>query len=203
VESRGRLALTALLLAVSGCASTKVESTWSNPSFPARKIKSFAVFASTGYPTGRIEFEQQLTDALRRHGLDAVPGYQFVAYDEYPGKEEILRRVQAKGIQGALISKTIQSFTQEDINPVVVGGAVSSGWDAAGFYEYWSAPLTFAEYTTEENKFVAETVLWALPDDKAMWAMRTATRRTDPGAFAEDIAATVAADLRRAGILPE
>ncbi|HEY3587754.1 MAG TPA: hypothetical protein VGK85_11405, partial [Myxococcaceae bacterium] len=93
---RERLALGALLLAVTGCASTKVESTWSNPNLPTRKIKSFAVFASTGYPTGRIEFEQQLTDALRRHGLDAIPGYQFVAYDEYPGKEEILRRVQAK-----------------------------------------------------------------------------------------------------------
>jgi hypothetical protein len=199
-----RLLLAApVLWVVLSCASTKVESTWTNPSFPARKIRSFAVFASTGYPTGRIEFEQQLTDALRRRGLDAIPGYKFVAYDEYPGRDEILRRVQAKGVQGALISKTIQSFTQEQINPVVVGGAVSSGWDAAGFYEYWSAPLTFAERTTEENKFVGETVLWALPDDKAMWAMRTTTRRTDPGAFADDIAATVAADLRRAGILPE
>ena len=197
-----RPVLVALLLLV-GCASTKVVSTWTNPAFPARKIKSFAVFASTGYPTGRIEFEQQLTDALRRRGLDAIAGYNFVAYDEYPGRDEILRRVQAKGIQGALISKTIQSFSQDQINPVVVGGAVSSGWDAAGFYEYWSAPLTFAEYTTEENKFVGETVLWALPDDKAMWAMRTTTRRTDPGAFADDIAATVAADLRRAGILPD
>jgi len=191
------------LLVIVGCASTKVLSTWSNPALPARKIQSFAVFASTGYPTGRIEFEQQLTDALQRRGLDATPGYNFVAYDEYPGRDEILRRVQAKGIQGALISKTIQSFTQEQINPVVVGGAVSSGWDVGGFYEYWSAPLTFAEYTTEENKFVGETVLWSLPDDKAMWAMRTATRRTDPGAFADDIAATVAADLRKAGILPE
>ena len=161
------------------------------------------MFASTGYPTGRIEFEQALTDALRKRGLDAIPGYQFVSYDEYPGKTEILRRVQAKGVQGALISKTVQRFTTEQVNPVVVGGAVSSGWDAAGFYEYWSAPLTFAEYTTEENKFIGETVLWALPDDKAMWAMRTSTRRTDPGAFADDIAATVAADLRKAGIVPE
>jgi hypothetical protein len=195
--------LVGLVMLVTGCTSTKVESTWSNPSFPARKIRSFAVFASTGYPTGRIEFEQALTDALRKRGLDAIPGYQFVAYDEYPGKEEMLRRVQAKGVQGALISKTIQRFSSDQVNPVVVGGAVSSGWDAAGFYEYWSAPLTFAEYTTEENKFIGETVLWALPDDKAMWAMRTSTRRTDPGAFADDIAATVAADLRKAGILPE
>jgi hypothetical protein len=198
-----RPALAALVLVLVSCASTKVQSTWTNPTFPARKIKSFAVFASTGYPSGRIEFEQALTDGLRKRGLDAIPGYQFVSYDEQLGKQELLARVQAKGVQGALISKTIQSFTKEQVNPVVVGGAVSSGWDAGGFYEYWSAPLTFAEYTTEESKFVGETVLWALPDDKAMWAMRTSTRRTDPGAFADDIAATVASDLRKAGIIPE
>ena len=115
-----RRSVLAALLVLVGCASTKVESTWTNPNLPARKIQSFAVFASTGYPSGRIEFEQQLTDALRRRGLDAIPGYQFVEYDEYPAKQEILRRVQAKGVQGALISKTIQSFTQEDINPCLL-----------------------------------------------------------------------------------
>jgi hypothetical protein len=198
-----RLVLAGVVVLGISCASTKVLTTWTNPSLASRKIKSFAVFGRADYPTGRIEFEQALTDGLRKRGLDAIPGYQFVAYDEYPGKEEIARRVQAKGVQGVLISKTIRSVTKEEVNPVVVGGAVSSGWDAAGFYEYWSAPLTFAEYTTEENKFIGETVLWALPDDKAMWAMRTSTRRTDPGAFADDIAATVAADLRKAGIVPE
>src|SRR5215475_11756264 len=95
----------ATLLLVLGCASTKVESTWTNPAFPARKIRSFAVFASTGYPTGRIEFEQALTDGLRKRGLDAVPGYNFVQYDEWPSKQEILARAHAKGLQAALISK--------------------------------------------------------------------------------------------------
>ena len=198
-----RLLLGVLVALVTSCASTQVKSTWTNPALASRRIKSFAVFASTGYPTGRIEFEQALTDGLRKRGLDAIPGYQFVAYDEQLSKQEVLARVQAKGVQGALISKTIQRFTSDQVNPVVVGGAVSSGWDAMGFYDYWSAPLTFAEYTTEEDKFVGETVLWALPDDKAMWAMRTTTRRTDPGVFADDIAATVAADLRKAGIVPE
>ena len=112
-----RFLLAGLLVLSTGCASTKVETTWTNPSFPARRIRSFAVFASTGYPTGRIEFEQQLTDALRKRGLDAIPGYQFVAYDEYPGKAEILRRVQAKGIQGALISKTIRASARSRSTP--------------------------------------------------------------------------------------
>ena len=129
-----RLLLVALVMLVTSCASTKVESTWSNPA--SRRGRSGASRSSRRPDTrqAEIEFEQPLTDALRKRGLDAIPGYQFVAYDEYPGGEEILRRVQAKGVQGALISKTIQASPRSQVNPVVVGGAVSSGWDAAGFY---------------------------------------------------------------------
>lgn len=184
------------------CVSTRVESTWTNPTFAARRIQSFAVFGYTGSPSGRIGFEETLTKALKARGLDAIPGYNFVTYDEWPSREEILRRLAAKGIQSALISKVASRSTTETINPVAVGGAVSGGWDAYGFYDYWAAPVSFAEYTTEDTRTAVETVLYALPDDKPMWAARSVTRHTDPVAFADDIAATVASDLKKAGIVP-
>ena len=196
-----RLSLAAFFL-LAGCVSTRVESTWTNPTFPARRIQSFAVFGYTGSPSGRIAFEETLTQALRKKGLDAIPGYNFVTYDEWPSREEILRRLAAKNIQAALFSKVARRNTTETINPVVVGGAVSSGWDAYGFYDYWVAPVSVAEYTTEDTQSVVETVLYALPDDKPRWAARSVTRRTDPVAFADDIAATVASDLKKAGIVP-
>jgi len=201
VSRVARLQLAAVLLLAS-CVSTRVESTWTNPAFPARKIQSFAVFGYTGSPSGRIAFEETLTNALKRQGLDAIPGYNFVTYDEWPSREEILRRLAAQGVQAALISKVARRSTTEIVNPVVVGGAVSSGWDALGFYDYWVAPVSVAEYTTEDTQSVVETVLYALPDDKAMWAARSVTRRTDPVAFADDIAATVGSDLKKAGIVP-
>ena len=40
-----------------------------------------------------IDNSPDMVGAARKRGLDAIPGYQFVAYDEYPGKAEILRRV--------------------------------------------------------------------------------------------------------------
>ena len=160
------------------------------------------MFGYTGSPSGRIGFEEALTKGLKQRGLDAIPGYDFVTYDEWPDRDEILRRLAAQGVQAALISEVARRTTTETINPVVVGGAVSSGWDAYGFYDYWVAPVAVAEYTTEDTQSVVETVLYALPDDKAMWAARSVTRRTDPIAFADDIAGTVASDLKKAGIVP-
>jgi hypothetical protein len=196
-----RLPLAAALLLVS-CVSTRVESTWTNPAFPGKRIQSFAVFGYTGSPSGRIAFEEALTKGLKQRGLDAIPGYNFVTYDEWPSRDEIVRRLAAKGVQALLMSKVASRSVTETINPVVVGGAVSSGWDSLGFYDYWVAPVSVAEYTTEDTQSVVETVLYALPDDKAMWAARSVTRRTDPVAFADDIAATVASDLKKAGIVP-
>jgi hypothetical protein len=196
-----RLPLAAAILLVS-CVSTRVESTWTNPAFPGRRIQSFAVFGYTGSPSGRIAFEEALTKGLKQRGLDAIPGYNFVTYDEWPSRDEIVRRLAAKGVQALLMSKVASRSVTETINPVVVGGAVSRGWDSLGFYDYWVAPVSVAEYTTEDTRSVVETVLYALPDDKAMWAARSVTRRTDPVAFADDIAATVASDLKKAGIVP-
>jgi len=48
-----------------------------------------------------------------------------------------------------------------------------------------------------------ETVLYALDDNKPMWAARSVTRRTSPSAFAKDIGGTVADELKKAGLVAQ
>ena len=170
-----------------------------------KKLWQIAYEAGSGFFTNRLSTAAAAMAFYTMFALGPILIFVIAVAEPFVGK--LMAQQALFDAMGTIVDqkhlKTIQRFATDQVNPVVVGGAVSSGWDAMGFYEYWSAPLTFAEYTTEEDKFVGETVLWALPDDKAMWAMRTTTRRTDPGAFADDIAAAVAADLRRAGIVPE
>jgi hypothetical protein len=192
----------ALVLVLAGCAQTKVESTWKNPALPDRKIKVFAVFGVTGSPSGRIQFEEALTKGLTDRGLDAKPGYDFVLYDERPSKEEVISRLKAKNIEGVLVSKIARRTTKTESTPVYVGGGYGTYY-GGGFYDYWYAPMAMSSYTTETNEFIVETVLYALTDDVPMWATRTNTRRTDAGAFANDIGGSVAAGLKTAGIVPQ
>ena len=196
-----RLSLAVFFL-LAGCVSTRVESTWTNPTFPARRIQSFAVFGYTGSPSGRIAFEETLTQALRKKGLDAIPGYNFVTYDEWPSREEILRRLAAKNIEGVLVSKVARRTTKLESTPVFVGGSYGAIY-GAGFYDYWVAPMAVATYTTEENEFVVETVLYTLDDNKPMWAARSVTSRTSPSAFARDIGGAVADGLKQAGLVAQ
>jgi hypothetical protein len=184
--------LTTLLL---GCAATKIENTWKSSQPPPQPIQKFAVFAVTGSPSGRIAYEETLTTRLKEAGLPAIPGYDLVTYDEHPSKEEVMRRLEEKGIDGALVSRVDRKTTKTESTPVWVGGGY-----APGFYDYYYTPVAVGTYTTEANEFIVETVLYSLRDNRPYWAARSNTSRTAPTKFANDIAKPVADSLKESGL---
>src|SRR6516164_8080157 len=109
-------ALTTCLLA--GCASTKIERTWKASEAPARKIQKFVVFAVAGSPSGRIAYEDTLTQRLKEAGLPAVPGYDLVNWDEHPDRDEVVRRIKEKQIDGALVSRIDRTDVKTESTPV-------------------------------------------------------------------------------------
>jgi hypothetical protein len=187
-------AMAALLLA--GCASTKIESTWKSPELASKRIQRFAVFGVSGSPSGRISFEDNLTKRLQERGLPAVPGYDIVAFDERPAKEEVLQRLKGKEIDAALVTRVDRRTTKTETTPVLVGGGA---YYSSGFYDYWYAPVAVGSYTTESNEFIVESVLYDLSDNKPLWMARSNTSRTNPGQFAQDIARPVADALKSSG----
>ncbi len=178
-----------------GCASTKVENIWKANEPPPKPIQKFAVFAVTGSPSGRIAYEDTLTARLKDAGLPAVPGYDLVTFDEHPSKEEVLRRLAEKQIDGALVSRIDRRTTKTESTPVWVGGGY-----APGFYDYWYTPVAVGTYTTESNEFVVETVLYDLRDNRPYWMARSNTSRTNPTKFAQDISGQVAESLKQSGL---
>jgi len=191
---RASLASLASCLLV-GCAATKIENTWTATQPPAQPIQKFAVFAVTGSPSGRIAYEETLTTRLKDAGLPAVPGYDLVTYDEHPSKEEVMRRLEDKQIDGALVSRVDRRTTTTQSTPVWVGGGY-----AVGFYDYYYTPVAMGTYTTESNEFVVETVLYDLRDNRPYWMARSNTSRTAPTKFANDIAKPVADSLKASGL---
>ena len=188
-------ALTTCLLA--GCASTKIETLWKAPEAPARKIQKFVVFGVTGSPSGRIAYEETLTQRLQEAGLPAVPGYDLVTWDEHPSRDEVLRRIKEKQIDGALVSRIDRADVKTEYTPVFVGG----GGTAVGFYDYWYAPAAVATYTTEESNYIVETILFDVDDGRPYWMARSNTSRTSPTKFAKDIARPVAQSLKESGLI--
>lgn len=184
-----------IALTLAGCARTKIESTWKSPEIASQRIQRFAVFGVTGSPSGRIAFEEALTQRLQQRGLPAIPGYDIVAFDERPEKEEVIQRLKAKDIDGVLVSRVDRRTTKTETSPVFVGGGVYS----TGFYDYWYAPMAVGSYTTESNEFIVESILYNLADSKPLWMARSNTSSTSPGQFGKDIGGPVADSLKSSG----
>ena len=157
---RASLASLASCLLV-GCAPTKIENTWTATQPPAQPIQKFAVFAVTGSPSGRIAYEDTLTQQLKEAGLPAVPGYDLVTYDEHPSKEEVMRRLGGQADRRRAGEPGRPETTKTESTPVWVGGG-----SAMGFYDYYYTPVAMGTYTTESNEFIIETVLYNLRDNQ-------------------------------------
>jgi len=188
-------ALTTCLLA--GCASTKIETVWKAPDAPPRKIQKFVVLGVAGSPSGRIAYEQTLTQHLKEAGLPAVPGYDLVAWDEHPDRDEVVRRIKEKQIDGALVSRIVRADVKTEYTPVFVGGGVV----AVGFYDYWYAPAAVATISTENTEYAVESVLFDIDNARPYWMARSNTSRTSPTKFANDIGGPVAQSLKESGLI--
>ena len=174
-------ALTTCLLA--GCASTKIETVWKAPDAPPRKIQKFVVLGVAGSPSGRIAYSQTLTQHLKEAGLPAVPGNDLVAWDEHPDRDEVVRRIKEKQIDGALVRRIVRADVKTEYTPVFVGGGVV----AVGFYDYWYAPAAVATISTEDTEYAVESVLFDIDNARPYWMARSNTSRTSPTKFANDI----------------
>jgi len=188
-------ALTTCLLA--GCASTKIETVWKAPDAPPRKIQKFVVLGVAGSPSGRIAYSQTLTQHLKEAGLPAVPGYDLVAWDEHPDRDEVVRRIKEKQIDGALVRRIVRADVKTEYTPVFVGGGVV----AVGFYDYWYAPAAVATISTEDTEYAVESVLFDIDNARPYWMARSNTSRTSPTKFANDIGGPVAEALKKSGLI--
>ena len=87
-----RLALVALAWLVAGCASTTLQSTWRDPGYQGGAFKRIFVLGfSARDVTARRVLEDVVVAKLVAGGVEAVPGWQFLANDG-PADESALRR---------------------------------------------------------------------------------------------------------------
>jgi hypothetical protein len=188
--------LLVLTLCLTGCATT-LDSVWRSPDLRAHKIATFAVFGQARQPTGRVAFEQALTNGLQARGLLAVPGYTFVAFDEKPEQSVIVERLKSKNVEAVLVSRIVGRDAHPEAYPEWVGGPADPYY--YGWYGYMG---TYGPYYAGESvEYTVETVLYDVQDKKPLWAARSTTTRKSPTDFADDIAGPMADELEAAGLV--
>jgi hypothetical protein len=161
------------VFSMAGFGSTKLAFSWRNPKAPSGPFKNIMVLALNGQAANRAQFEDVLTAAITKSGMQAVQSYSLIPRPNLtPINMDNLRNVvQGQGFDAVLVSRIVQYHksvheVQDPIFPLEPYYAT--------FYGYYGAvsPMLYTPtYLQTEEKVQVETNFYATttPDGVLVW----------------------------------
>jgi hypothetical protein len=108
VRVSARLVALAAAAALCGCASaTRIESTWTDPTFSSAPFERIAVVALFDSMAESRTFEQTAARELEERGVAAVPSHAIVTEDRMYEEAELRERLAEAGVDAVLIYRLI------------------------------------------------------------------------------------------------
>jgi len=163
------------IVLISSCSSTQITSSWRDPNKQIRAgdWNKVLVVALLRNETNRRRAEDQMVKYLNGKGITS---YSYLDKNFDPKAEEALRsKIKKEGFDAAITMRLIdidkeKIYTPEEhyIYPVYYHNF--SGY----YYRNWVFYNT-PDYYTVTKKFIIETVIYSIPDDKIIWSGITET----------------------------
>jgi len=197
------LAVLALALLGSGCATTKFLSTWTEPGRTKpldMSGKKVAAFMLTHKKNLREATEDLLARRLSEGGSQGIAGYTLVNEDGEPDSAKVLDQLRSKGIDGAVILRPVSKMNESDIVPGQV-------WYTGGYYSTFSGYWGYGSYdpVVEGNTvFMIETMVYSVSDNQLLWSgISKTTQPKDLEKFVYGLADAAAKEMKKSGLLPK
>lgn len=164
-----------LIVLTTSCSSTQITSSWRDPDkqIHAGDWKKVLVVALLRNETNRRRAEDEMVKYLHGKG---VTSYQYLGEDFNPKNEEALRnKIKDDGFDAAITMRLIdvekeKVFTPEQhyMYPMYYHNYSHYYYRSWGYY-------TTPGYYTITKKFLIETVIYSISDDKIIWSGITET----------------------------
>jgi hypothetical protein len=177
------------------CTATRITSIWKDPAlgpFQFRRVVGIAMSQDTAL---RRLAEDEFVRAVG--APTAVAGYSIVPDDEMQNKDQVRARIEAAGVDGAVVFRVVGVENQERWVPPTYYG------DAWGYWGF-AAPMVYQPgYLTTDRIVQVETNAYQVQNARLVWSARSET--IDPKDAQQTIDEVVDAtvkSMREDGILP-
>jgi hypothetical protein len=206
-----RLSILLAAAALCGCiSSTRIQSTWSDPTFSGGPFDRVAVVAMFDSTAESRTFEQTAANALEQRGIAALPAYTLIGDSRMYEEQELRKQLADADIDGVLIYRLIavdERNVYRDPAPyirapsgIIFGDPYywyyyprwdyywhwRSTWDVTHSPAYWE-PLTYV---------IVESSLYDAERDRLVWTAKSATiEGAQFAALADSIAEEVTDEL--------
>lgn len=206
------VALAGLIL--SGCSSTTLTGSWSNPEYTGRLSNIYVVGVSRQETRRRI-FEDAFGEQLLRYGMRSIPSYRDLPEAESADRKVIDAKVLANGADAVLLTRILDQRTEKVVTPGRISGyRTVPGYGYRGYaplphyyrydsyydrrYEMIYEPATVTRFkvlTLESNLYAAATgeLIWSAQLESVVDGSMQK--------LIQDFVQTVTKDLRSKGLI--
>jgi hypothetical protein len=182
--------LSMLVIAASGCSSTTIQSSWTDPTFSGAPFGRVAVVALFDTEAESRTFEENAAAALDERGIDGVPAYTILGdVQRVYEQDELKAELASTDVDGILIYRLIavdERNVYRDPEPYMrVPGTMMWGdpyywyyYPASDYYWYWRSSLDVTrsqEYWEPLTYMVVESSLFDAQRDRLVWTAKSET----------------------------
>lgn len=184
-----------LAVLATACASTKLTSTWRDPAIGPVQFRKVVGIALSANPTLRRLAEDEFVRAVGP--TQAVAGYSIVPDEELRDREQVRARVEAAGVEGAVVFRLAAVEERARWVPPTTYGGMWSYWG-------WAGPQVWEPgYLTTDQIVQVESAAYQVSDARLVWAGRSQTLNPSSAEdLIDDVVRLTVAALRREGLLP-
>jgi hypothetical protein len=178
-----------LVVAMGGCASTQMTSTWTDPAARGASMSKIAVICLTQDAGLRRMAED--TAASQMKGAQAIPSYQVLGDTDLRNRDQVKSKLMSQGFQGVLVMRL--AGVSEQVT--AVGGPYGT-FD--GYYDWAGSAVYAPGYLQTDTVVHVVSNLYSLDQNKLVWSGVSQT--FDPSSaksFINDVSKAVAKSLQQ------
>jgi len=190
---------------VSGCSSTKLVDSWSDPNSIEKPLERILVLGVMRDDMQRRVYEDGFVMRLGKRGVVGIAGYTVMPNrEDYDEKDEIKAAVKETRADAALIARLVAVEKEEQYIPPSYRHTPSFGY-GRGLYDYYgmSYHMTYEPGRTVTNTIVQlETTVFETKTEKMIWV--GATKSSNPSStksLVNSNADLIVADMKKAGLM--
>lgn len=198
------VAWVSLCLLLTACGSTRVTGLWKKSDYAGPPFKSLMVVGLTGELINKALWENIMAERLEQNGLSTALSVNSFPADGVVSEREIINQVITQGLDGVLVSRLVDTRTEEVYYPPMGGYYDGPFGYYDRFYRYY--PHAYHRvyspgYVTTFTSVLLETNLYDA-DQQLIWSMSTDTLGFDSAnQLADSVSKKVVELLRRDGLI--
>ena len=174
-----RLHIMILLISLSllaACATTKIQSVWSDASYQGGPLLKVFVMSLAKNQIVKRLYEDEFVTQLKERGVQAFPSYSVIPQEKMGDENFINGKIKELAVDASIVTRLVDTKTIQQYYPptmVYVPPPYYRGWHGYYWnsYQYMMSP----GYTTTEKTVVLETNVYSTQNDQLIWSALSET----------------------------